>query len=400
MSNATTSPIYDPISIARGLRPLLADYADQTERERRVPQSVIDAISASGLFRMMFPRRAGGPACSVITHMQTIAELAKACPGTAWAFGLLSGVTGTAAGFPPAMTELLFRRGDERFCSATSLTGKARRVEGGYRISGSWGYGSGCLHADWGLNGIIIVDDSGTVIDKGLALIPLKDAAVHIEDTWKVLGVLGSGSNTIVADEVFVPTPLVLPNSQAPSRDMLLAMPGLEPRDLWPMEPRFPLGVLAPMLGAAEAMLELVSATMPKRGVVGWRYHHQADSETLVGQLGEAAMEIDSAWLHIRRGAAGLDEIAPLRELSGYDKAQIQADCGYAMALLRRAGERLMDVAGPSGFATSNSLQRFWRDLSFGSRHNAMNSRLSLELYGRAILGQPSNIDLLSDISR
>ncbi|MDB6061259.1 MAG: hypothetical protein JWM78_1362 [Verrucomicrobiaceae bacterium] len=400
MTDTSASSVYDPVVIARNLRPLLEQYAAETEQQRRVPQPVIEALETSGLFRMMFPRRADGPACSVITHLETIAELAKACPGTAWAFGLLSGVTGSAAGFPPAMTELLFKRGDERFCSATSLTAKAVRVAGGYRVTGSWGYGSGCMHADWALNGILVVDGTGNTVDQGLALIPLRDEAVTINDTWNVLGVLGSGSNTIVADNVFVPDALAMLNSQMPSRAMLLQMPGLEPRDLWPMEPRFPLGVLAPMLGAAEALLERVSAAMPKRSVVGWGYDNQADSENLVGQLGEAALEIDSAWLHIRRAAAYLDETSPQRELSGFEKARIQADSGYAMALLRRAGDRLMDIAGPSAFATTNPLQRFWRDLSFGSRHNAMNSRLSIELYGRALLGQPSNIALLPDISR
>lgn len=388
----------DPIALARGLRPLLSHHAADTERERQIVPPVMQALRDSGLLRMMFPRRADGPACSVLTHLQTIAELAKACPGTAWAFGLLSGVTGTAAGFPPAMTELLFQRGDELFCSATSLTGKARRTDTGFRVSGSWGYGSGCMHADWALNGILLVDADDNVIDSGLALIPLRDAAVSIRPSWDVLGVLGSGSNTIVADDVAVPEALVVLNSGAPTREQLLAMPALEPRDLWPMEPRFPLGVLAPMLGAAEAMLEQVRAAMAGRNVVGWRYDNQAQSQTLVAQLGEAAMEIDSAWLHIRRAAAALDEIAPVRALSGFDKAQVQADSGHAMDLLRRAGERLMDIAGPSGFALSNPLQRFWRDLSFGSRHNAMNSRLSLELYGRALLDQPSNLHLLPDI--
>src|SRR3546814_16536442 len=76
----------------------------------------------------------------------------------------------------------------------------------------------------------------------------------------------------------------------------------------------------------------------------------------------------------------------------------IQADCGYAMCRLRGAGNRLMDGAGPGAFALSNPLQRSWRDLCVGTRHNALSSHLSLELYGRAIAGHPSNIQLLPDI--
>jgi alkylation response protein AidB-like acyl-CoA dehydrogenase len=94
-----------------------------------------------------------------------------------------------------------------------------------------------------------------------------------------------------------------------------------------------------------------------------------------------------------------LDETAQHRVLTGFDKARIQADCGYAMELLRAAGNRLMDIAGPGAFALSSPLQRIWRDLSVGTRHNALNGQLSIELYGRAITGLRSNIALLPDIT-
>lgn len=164
------------------------------------------------------------------------------------------------------------------------------------------------------------------------------------------------------------------------------------------MEPLFPLGVLSPMLGAAGAMLDIVKANLPQRPIVGWNYAAQADSQTSVGQFGEAALEIDSAWLHIRRAVAMIDETAQTRPLSGFEKARVQADCSYAMRQLRRAGERLMEIAGPAAFASSNPLQRLWRDLSLGSRHTALNAMLSVELYGRGLLGQPSNLALLRDI--
>jgi alkylation response protein AidB-like acyl-CoA dehydrogenase len=174
----------------------------------------------------------------------------------------------------------------------------------------------------------------------------------------------------------------------------------LEPRDFWPMEPLFPLVVLSPMLGAATALLERTAAGMGQRGIVGWRFGRRSESPVLVEQLGSAAMEIEAAWLHVRGAAALMDETAQERPLSGFEKARIQADCGRAAELLRTAGDRLMDVAGPAAFATSNPLQRFWRDLSLGTRHNALNARLSMELYGRALLGLESTLTLLPDISR
>jgi len=391
-----------PVTAVRKLLPLIERHAAQCEQEGRVLDEVIEALEQAGLFQMMFPKRAGGSGHKIITHIETVAEIAKACPGTAWAFSLLSGVTASVASMPPAISELVFKTGAERVCSVAAQTGTAQATEDGYAISGRWGYASGCLHADWALNGVKIIDEQDQVIDAGFALMPLQHPQVRIENTWHVAGVCGSGSNTVVAENIVVaPIQILryseLRRSNAADPKVLAAM---EPRDRWPVEPLFPLGVLAPMLGAASAMLEKVRKSLPERQIIGWRYDSQSESQVFVQQLGEAAMEIDSAWLHIRRAAEQIDNTAQIAPLNGFEKACIQADCGYAMGLLRKAGERLMDIAGPAAFAQNNSLQRLWRDLNVGSRHTALNTRLSLELYGRALTERESNLLLLPEIKR
>src|SRR3546814_4085205 len=80
-----------------------------------------------------------------------------------------------------------------------------------------------------------------------MAFLDLTDSACTIIDNWHVAGMAGSGCNMIVANDLFVPDALILRPSQNPPAEALLVMEGLEPRDRWPMEPLFPLGVLAPM---------------------------------------------------------------------------------------------------------------------------------------------------------
>lgn len=392
----TPTVAHDPVGLARSLVPLLAQHAARAEQNRRACPEAIEAIRATGLFQLMFPKRAGGHGHLLITHVETVAELAKGCPGTAWAFGLLSGVSASAASMPQAIREQVFRRGDELVCSVAGQTGAARAVEGGYVVDGRWGYASGSLHADWALNGVRFVDEQGQTIDTGFVFLPLSGhAQVRIEDTWHMAGLCASGSNTVVASQAFVPQVLGVRFSALRGSTPAAA---LEPRDRWPVEPLFPLGVLSPMLGAAQALLDAVVANLPKRPMIGWQYPNQAASQTLVGQLGEAAMNIDSAWLHVRRAVDSIDVTAQQRPLSGFEKARIQADCGHAMRHLRNAGDRLMEIAGPGAFATDSPLQRLWRDLSVGSRHTAMQTMLSHELFGRALLGQPSNHGLITDI--
>src|SRR3546814_12258841 len=97
------------------------------------------------------------------------------------------------------------------------------------------------------------------------------------------------------------------------------------------MEPLFPLGVLAPMLGAASAILEGVVQSLDRRPVPGWTYANQGQSHTLVAMVGQSAMEIESAWLHVRRAVAILHETAHTPVPTGFGKAQIQADCVHAV---------------------------------------------------------------------
>jgi alkylation response protein AidB-like acyl-CoA dehydrogenase len=391
----------NPQAIAKSLKPLLREHATVAEKQGKISDEVFKALQSSGLFSMMFPKRAGGVGRKLITHLETVAELAKADPASAWAFGLLSSVSASAAALPKNISDTIFNTGKELVCSVAARTGTAKPCADGYEISGSWPYASGCMHADWAMNGVNILDEQGNIVDAGFAIMPLRaNEQVKIKNTWQVAGVSASGSNTVTADQLILPPHLLLSfkNLRSGASDDPAVIAALEPRDRWPVEPLFPLTVLAPMLGAAEGILELVKDSMPKRKIIGWQYESQAGSDILLGVLAEASLEIESAWLHIRRTAALVDEVSPQRTLSGFEKAKMQADCGYAMKLARSAADKLMDIAGPGSFALNNAMQRLWRDLNVGSRHNALNSRLSMALYGRAILGIESNLELLADI--
>src|ERR1700757_3400165 len=92
-SDHATVEDFDPVARARSLRPLFEANAEACEKNRRVPEVVVKALRDAGLFHITAPRRAGGLAVKLITHIETVAEIAKGCVGTAWAYGLLSGVT-------------------------------------------------------------------------------------------------------------------------------------------------------------------------------------------------------------------------------------------------------------------------------------------------------------------
>lgn len=394
----TASEAATAVERAEALGSLIAEHAGSAEIEGRIPKPVFEALKSAGLFLITAPMRSGGEGEGVRTYVETVTAIARHCPGSAWAYGILTAATGLSASLPEPQRRLLFRRGDELSCFVGSKTGVATPTAGGYLVSGQWPYGSGCLHADWALCGVVIHDSTGEPVDAGYAYLDITGENVEILKDWNVAGLSASGSNRVKADGHLVPAELIL--RDADLMDMAAYVGGMsrEPRDFWPVEPQFGLTVIPAMLGAAEGMLEAVRQKMNSRAIIGWNYQRQSDSQLLLAMLGEAAMKIASARMHVLGASDQMDLSGPERALSKQEKVRIQADCGYAMRLVREAAELLLDIAGPGAFALANSIQRYWRDISIGSRHNALNSGLSLELLGRALTGGQSNIQNMPEI--
>src|SRR3546814_14055041 len=104
---------------------------------------------------------------------------------------------------PDALQEELVANGVPKIAGAFNPPGTAIPVEGGYRVTGKWPYASGIRHADWGQWGIKIVHADGTVVPGNFCYIPA--AELKLEDSWYVTGLPGTGSATIVVEDVFVP---------------------------------------------------------------------------------------------------------------------------------------------------------------------------------------------------
>jgi alkylation response protein AidB-like acyl-CoA dehydrogenase len=271
-----------------------------------------------------------------------------------------------------------------RFCGVLAPSGTATPAAGGYRVSGQWAFASGCFHASWFSGGVNLLDDEGQVAGPGMALIPRSD--FRIEDTWFVAGMCGTASNTVVAENVFVPA----------SRISLADDPtgGGEPPDRWPLGSVLTLVLIGPLLGAARACAEAVIDKAPKRAISYTSYASTVDSMVAVSEVARARLDIDSAWLHAFQAAAYIDAVAAGKPRDPLEEARLRGQCGYLTSLLRRGVDTLMNVAGAGSFANANLLQRHWRDVNVGSRHAFLATNVSLETYGRALL----NLDPIIEV--
>src|SRR5690349_13041073 len=196
-------PNYEVIARASALVPAIRVYAAPGSTRRRVAPEVMAELEARGLFKVFVPRQYGGYEENMRTAMETVAEVARGDGSTGWTVALLNLCTWFATTFSqPAQDDVFGANPDAKCCGIFSPASKSLRVEGGYLVSGQWAYSSGSFAADWATLGLALDVPEGED-PRALALIP-KEAWI-IEPTWFVAGMQGSGSDTLVVEDHFVP---------------------------------------------------------------------------------------------------------------------------------------------------------------------------------------------------
>jgi 3-hydroxy-9,10-secoandrosta-1,3,5(10)-triene-9,17-dione monooxygenase len=376
---------------ARGLVPLLVANSRRTEEERRIPEESIDAMREAGIFRMMQPRRFGGLQVDFRTKLEVTRELARGCGSTAWAVSLMNASSYLVGLWTEqAQKDVWGEDPDNRIAGAFTPAEQTEVVDGGFLISGRWPFSSGCLHAQWGLGGIQIVDGAGAVQDHGLVLMPMAD--LTIEDTWHVAGMRGTGSNTLVADNVFVPEHRFLSLLKAIRNEF--ATPFTD--EVLYRSPFFPAAAIilaGPHLGLAQAALDRVIDAAPGKGIAYTRFAEKSEAAVTQIAVAKAASLVDTAHLLAYRAAADIDEAAHLDVVPDEKaRARVRMDMAAAIVNAREAIRMLVSAHGASSFAESEPLQRIWRDCEVASRHAIAHSEINAQLYGQALLGVPVDV--------
>jgi alkylation response protein AidB-like acyl-CoA dehydrogenase len=223
----------------------------------------------------------------------------------------------------------------------------------------------------------------------GMFVIPRDEAEVH--DTWQVEGMIGTGSNDIALNDVFVPEHRVV--------DLAIVRDGTSPgsrlHDSWiyrmPMLPVLGLTATAPLVGAARQAVELLKERMQRRSIYGTA-SKQSERALAQSRLAHASVEIDSivaelfhvtdevsAW-----GVRG--ECCPELE-----RARLRVSIGHIVRRARNVVRDTVEACGASAHFLDNPLQRVLRDINTASCHTVFDLDVSSENYGRLLLGLPAN---------
>ena len=189
---------------ARALIPEIQRRAAEMANLRRIPADLVEQLRAAGVFRIMFPRSWGGPEMPLPQQVELMETLAYGDPSVAWAVKIGSDSGYFCAFLEAGAARELYPSIDFATAGQAPPNGRAVRVRGGYRVTGRWGFASGCTHANVMVGGCLTLKTE-TAPPTDMIFILAPASSFEIEDTWHSVGLAASGSHHYKAKDIFVP---------------------------------------------------------------------------------------------------------------------------------------------------------------------------------------------------
>jgi alkylation response protein AidB-like acyl-CoA dehydrogenase len=378
----------DLLHRTRLLLPELRQRAQAAEAARRVPAESYDALAEAGVFRMMAPRRFGGEEASFELQCAVLAEIARACPSTSWVATILSAMSWVAGVFPDEAQEEIFEDEDPRVSGVFSPTGTAAPTSGGFIVSGRWPFNTGCHGARWTVVNAVLAEGDGVPM-----CVIARSEDLTIQDDWYASGMAGTGSNTIVANEVFVPAYRCQPLPDMVEARYPARHNAANPYFNYPLAPVLSVNAGGTPLGIAQGALDAFFERLPGRAITYTTYTHKAEAPITHLQVAEASLTLDSAAAHVRLATSILDSNLG-HALSLEQRVKARTHVAYATGLARQAVDTLFYGSGASASQSHVPIQRFQRDIQVLANHAIMHPPTAIELYGRVLCGLPPNTPL------
>src|SRR5437867_9303820 len=262
-----------PVRAAAALRSVIRGYHDEIEREQRLPKALVEQFHAAGFYRLVIPRELGGLQADPLTYRRVVELLAEGAGSVGWNVannGIGQLIT---LGLPDEGVQEIYAHGADTVIAGTAVMGggKAVPVEGGYRVTGRWPFGTGCQESSWMLGSFQIFDgveprrspDGSSVFWRGVFA---RSEAQIVEGSWDVSGMRATGSFDWTVDDVFLPERRTMVHAGVPLDNQWKRWPGVSyalPAQAW-VGPHHSAVITGIALAGINALIELASEKMPR----------------------------------------------------------------------------------------------------------------------------------------
>ena len=383
---STSSTTDEVLAVATALTPMLRERSAATNKARRVPDETIRELKASGLFKLLQPVRYGGVEADVETFSRAVMQLARGCGSAGWVFSVLSIHQWMMGMYPDeAQNDVWGKNPDALVASAFRPSGKVTPEKGGLRLSGSWGFASGCENSEWIIVGAV-TGMTGTPPHPVVKLILVPMAEGKIDDNWHVFGLRGTGSKTVIFDNVFVPEHRLLDFIEARDANTPGRAVNTGPLYRLPAFANFPICLSSPAVGIAWGAYERYVEYLDDRTSIS--RSKVADFPAVQTRVAEASAMIDSAELLLRRDCREMMDTAIAgKEIPLAMRARFRRDQCYAPILASQAIEKLLRASGGQGLFDDFEIQQCYRDAYATASHIGTNWDAGSTLFGQIALG-------------
>lgn len=380
---AAVSAVDSVVEAVGEIVPVLRENTREAEDRRWLPDADLALLDKAGVFRTGTPKRFGGLDFSLAEQARVLTQVARGCGSSGWVSMVYVSNAWCATLYPERAQEEVFAGSSARISGGFTPSGSLVPADGGYRLSGSWRFNTGCRGADWNLAAAVLEHPAGSH-EEVVALVPMTEFSVA--DDWDPFAGAGTGSVTSTAVDVFVPAHRVITFEQAILNNVSgrNTSPGRE----YSLFPLVMAQCAAVCIGIARGAYELFLERVVNRPITytGWSDQRQHPLTQI--QVATAANKIAAAeglaagWWPMLQDRADAGEQPVLSE-----KGLMRGQTAYAIHLAREAVDLLFRASGASAIQRSVVIQSFYRDIQAFAQHALLLVETNLEVQGRVLLG-------------
>jgi alkylation response protein AidB-like acyl-CoA dehydrogenase len=382
--------IPEPVARARALAPIIEAAADETERERRVAASVMEAMHEAKMFRLLLPRSLGGAETDPVTFVRVVEEVARADASTAWCLSQNSGCSMMAGYLPPESAKQIWGPANAVLAwGAQGGDGVAKVVDGGYRVTGTWSFASGSRRATWLGAHCPIVERDGSRRKKQngtpeyrTMVFPIEQ--VEMKDIWHVIGLRGTGSDAYTVKDLFVP------EEHAGIRDEPAHRTHPSPLYCYPTSSLYASSFAGLALGIARPMLDAFIALARDKSPRGYAGALR-DNAVIQSQVAQAEARWRSARAFLLGSVGDVwRAIQKNGDITLEHRMLIRLASTWAIHQARDVADTVYAAAGSTAIFQSQPFERRFRDMHAVTQQ-VQGRAAHFETAGQYILGLESD---------
>jgi alkylation response protein AidB-like acyl-CoA dehydrogenase len=346
----------------------------------------VTLLVRSRLLRMLLPRSAGGDETEPAAYLAAVEAIARHDASVAWNVFVANSSALIAAFLDPGIAREIFADAATIIAWGPPNASRASAVAGGYRVSGTWDFASGCRHASWmgahchvvEANGLLRLNRQGRPIIRTL-LFPISQATLI--DTWNTIGLRGTGSDSYSVSDIFVP------EAYSATREEPELRRERGPLYAFTMQGLYAVGVASVALGVARGMLDGFIALASRKAPRG--LSRMADSAVVQGDVARAEARLGAARAYLVETLSSIYASATdIASISIADRARVRLACTNAIHGAIEVADFTYKGAGVDAIFPGTPFERRFRDIHTLSQQ--IQSRgAHFEAVGQVLLGMP-----------